>query len=94
MIFPYLIHFEILLFQKSSEKESTDLRSTSPASVKRSLDEVEVASSEATLEQPSAKKLKTCEENAAPEAVGAATEAAAATPAPTTPAAATPQVAV
>merc|ERR1712008_322687 len=75
---------------KSSEKESTDLRSTSPVPAKRSLDEVEVAASE---EQPAAKKLKTCEENAATEAI--ASEAAAATPATTTPAAATttPQVA-
>jgi len=79
----------------SSEKESTDLKSTSPVSAKRSLDEV--AAPEATPEQPSAKKLKTCEENAAAaEAVGVASEAAAATPATTTPAAATttPQVAV
>merc|ERR1711899_642401 len=78
----------------SSEKESTDLRSTSPVSAKRSLDEV--AALEATPEQPSAKKLKTCEENATAEAVGVASEAAAATPATTTPAAATttPQVAV
>ena len=52
-------------FQKSSEKESTDLRSPSP-SAKRSLDEAE---------QPVEKKLKTCEENAAE--VGAASEAAA-----------------
>merc|ERR1711997_184972 len=50
---------------KSSEKESTDLRSPSP-SAKRSLDEAE---------QPVEKKLKTCEENAAE--VGAASEAAA-----------------
>lgn len=50
---------------KSSEKESTDLRSPSP-SAKRSLDEAE---------QPVEKKLKTCEENAAE--VGAAPEAAA-----------------
>merc|ERR1712172_265262 len=49
---------------KSSEKESTDLRSPSP-SAKRSLDEAE---------QPVEKKLKTCEENAAE--VGAASEAA------------------
>merc|ERR1711962_19458 len=78
----------------SSEEESTDLRSTSPVSAKRSLDEV--AALEATPEQPSAKKLKTCEENATAEAVGVASEAAAATPATTTPAAATttPQVAV
>merc|ERR1712088_23810 len=55
----------------SSEKESTDLKSTSPVSAKRSLDEV--AAPEATPEQPSAKKLKTCEENAAAaEAVGVA----------------------
>ena len=54
-----------LFFQKSSEKESTDLRSPSP-SAKRSLDEAE---------QPVEKKLKTCEENAAE--VGAASEAAA-----------------
>merc|ERR1712010_106081 len=50
---------------KSSEKESTYLRSPSP-SAKRSLDEAE---------QPVEKKLKTCEENAAE--VGAASEAAA-----------------
>merc|ERR1712203_588451 len=50
---------------KSSEKESTDLRSPSPLA-KRSLDEAE---------QPVEKKLKTCEENAAE--VGAASEAAA-----------------
>merc|ERR1711971_167042 len=49
---------------KSSEKESTDLRSPSP-SAKPSLDEAE---------QPVEKKLKTCEENAAE--VGAASEAA------------------
>jgi len=53
---------------KSSEKESTDLRSPSP-SAKRSLDEAE---------QPVEKKLKTCEENAAE--VGAASEAAAQAP--------------
>merc|ERR1712073_191930 len=47
----------------SSEKERTDLRSTSPVSAKRSRDEV--AAREARPEQPSAKKLKTCEENAA-----------------------------
>merc|ERR1711962_755241 len=50
----------------SSEKESTDLRSTSPVSAKRSLDEV--AALEVTPEQPSAKKLKTCEENATAQA--------------------------
>merc|ERR1712051_753243 len=53
---------------KSSEKESTDLRSPSP-SAKRSLDEAE---------QPAEKKLKTCEENAAE--IGAASEAAAQAP--------------
>merc|ERR1712086_1114590 len=53
---------------KSSEKESTDLRSPSP-SAKRSLDEAE---------QPIEKKLKTCEEKAAE--VGAASEAAAQAP--------------
>merc|ERR1712083_30262 len=53
---------------KSSEKESTDLRSPSP-SAKRSLDEAE---------QPVENKLKTCEENAAE--VGAASEAAAQAP--------------
>lgn len=53
---------------KSSEKESTDLRSPSP-SAKRSLDEPE---------QPVEKKLKTCEENVAE--VGAASEAAAQAP--------------
>ena len=86
--------FFAFILQNSSEKESTDLRSTSPVSAKRSLDEV--AALEATPEQPSAKKLKTCEENATAEAVGVASEAAAATPATTTPAAATttPQVAV
>merc|ERR1712156_1047180 len=52
---------------KLSEKESTDLRSPSP-SAKRSLDEGEPAAAPAavaTPEQPAAKKLKTCEENAA-----------------------------
>ena len=57
--------FFFFFIQKSSEKESTDLRSPSP-SAKRSLDEAE---------QPVEKKLKTCEENAAE--VGAASEAAA-----------------
>ena len=59
------IDFFLFFIQKSSEKESTDLRSPSP-SAKRSLDEAE---------QPVEKKLKTCEENAAE--VGAASEAAA-----------------
>jgi len=52
---------------KLSEKESTDLRSPSP-SAKRSLDEGEPAAAPAAVaapEQPAAKKLKTCEENAA-----------------------------
>merc|ERR1711881_522723 len=52
---------------KLSEKESTDLRSPSP-SAKRSLDEGDPAAAPAAVaapEQPAAKKLKTCEENAA-----------------------------
>jgi ribosomal protein RSM22 (predicted rRNA methylase) len=57
--------FSFFFIQKSSEKESTDLRSPSP-SAKRSLDEAE---------QPVEKKLKTCEENVAE--VGAASEPAA-----------------
>ena len=69
-------------FQKSSEKESTDLSSTSP-STKRSLDEAEPAA-----EAP-AKKLKTCEDTAAE-----ANPAEAAAPAQTTTAPSTPQVAV
>merc|ERR1712066_863193 len=80
---------------KSSEKESTDLRSTSPASAKRTLDEVEpataTAASEATPEQPAAKKLKTCEENAAPATAPASEAPATAAPAAAT---TTPQVAV
>jgi len=67
---------------KSSEKESTDLSSTSP-STKRSLDEAEPAA-----EAP-AKKLKTCEDTAAE-----ANPAEAAAPAQTTTAPSTPQVAV
>ena len=46
--------FFAFVLQNSSEKESTDLRSTSPVSAKRSLDEV--AALEATPEQPAAKK--------------------------------------
>ena len=58
---------QFFFLQKLSEKESTDLRSPSP-SAKRSLDEGEPAAAPAAVaapEQPAAKKLKTCEENAA-----------------------------
>jgi hypothetical protein len=80
--------------QKSSEKESTDLRSSSPQnSQKRNSDQISESAkddaasntTEVDSEQPAAKKLKTCE-----DPTPATAEDSGAAPAPAAPTAAAP----